>query len=199
MDPLLILVKNMGSTKSELRRHALASRNALSAAYREACSQKITRLLCQLPEYTAASNLLLYASFGSEVDTCFIARQALTDQKKLFFPKVCENQMSFIQVTELASLEKGYRGIPEPKGSTVWDDTLYASSLLVLPGVAFDRSHHRIGYGKGFYDRFLAVCRNHNRLPHSIALSFQSQIIPHIPVESHDYLPDQILTENGAF
>ncbi len=189
----------MEITKNELRKQALESRNALSVSHRESCSSQIAKILFTLPEYLAATRLLLYASYGSEVDTVHIARQALADKKELYFPKVFGDEMSFIQVTELSDLEAGYRGIPEPCGCVRWKDTMYASTLMVLPGVAFDKSHHRIGYGKGFYDRFLSDCKRHNAAPKSIALCFQAQVYPDVPAKAHDYLPDHILTENGVF
>ena len=98
-------------------------------------------------------------------------------------------KMRFIYMDDLSQVEKGYAGIPEPvSDEPVANDT---TALVLMPGLAFDSSGHRIGYGGGFYDRFFASEPEHFVL----ALCFDFQIVDSLPVEPHDRLIDAVLTE----
>ena len=99
-----------------------------------------------LPEYKDAKRILAYADYNHEVMTGFIIEAAWRDGKEVAVPKVVGQDMVFYKLTDFAQLEKGYFGIPEPaRGEIVqWED-----AMMVMPGVAFDKENHRVGYGGG--------------------------------------------------
>lgn len=172
-------------------------RNALSKKEQESASQKITELFLQTESYQKCRQLLLYASYGSEVDTYGILEQALSDKKQVFFPRVAADILVFFQVEDKGALHPGYKGILEPLEGILWNPEDAPCSLLIYPGVAFDRAHNRLGYGKGFYDRFTAWCREKGQVPENLALAYACQIVPEIPAGEQDEKPDRILTESG--
>ena len=102
-------------------------------------------------------------------------------------PKVLGDEMIFIYMDDLTAVEKGYAGIPEPvaNGPAADDPT----ALVLMPGLAFDPQGHRIGYGGGFYDRFLAAEPNHPTL----ALCYDFQMLDHLETESFDIPVDCVL------
>lgn len=202
----------MNELKKALRQEALQIRNALPIEEQQTASRKITDLFLQMDAYAECKNLLLYASYGSEVDTYDILEQALLDGKLVFFPKVVGEELIFYQVNNREDLKPGYRGIPEPDenldkkshGSginripTIWNPNYAKTTLLIYPGVAFDKAHNRLGYGKGFYDRFTNWCKEKGQIPENLALAYTCQIFQEIPVWKQDAKPNRILTENGV-
>ena len=201
----------MDDLKKALRREALQIRNALSPEEQQTAGRKITDLFLQMDAYVKCKNLLLYASYGSEVDTYEILEQALLEGKQLFSPKVVGEDLIFYPVKSRQDLKPGYRGIPEPDENpdkksnssginripTIWNPDYAKTTLLIYPGVAFDKAHNRLGYGKGFYDRFTTWCKKKGQIPENLALAYSCQIFPEIPVWKQDERPNRILTENG--
>jgi 5-formyltetrahydrofolate cyclo-ligase len=113
--------------------------------------------------------------------------QAIRDGKKVAVPKVYGEEMRFIYIEDMTQVEKGYAGIPEPVADTpVADDE---TALVLMPGLAFDSEGHRIGYGGGFYDRFLEKEPNHPTL----ALCYEFQMLPQLETEEHDIPVDCVL------
>ena len=156
-------------------------------------SLRITEALTQLPEYRNAERIMAYADYNHEVITRYIIEQAWKDGKEVAVPKVFGKDMVFYRLTDFSQLESGYFGIPEPKedGETVsWEE-----AMMVMPGVAFDMNCNRVGYGGGFYDRFLEkhpeVCR--------VAVGFSFQILPEVPTEPTDIRPQVIVTEENIY
>jgi 5-formyltetrahydrofolate cyclo-ligase len=113
--------------------------------------------------------------------------QAIRDGKRVAVPKVYGDEMRFIYLDDLSAVEKGYAGIPEPVADDPVADDLTA--LVLMPGLAFDPVGHRIGYGGGFYDKFLAAEPNHPTL----ALCFDFQMLPSLETEEFDIPVDQVL------
>lgn len=103
-------------------------------------------------------------------------------------PKVEGKDMLFYRLTDFGQLKPGYFGIPEPEEGEIvsWED-----ALMIMPGVAFDRSGHRVGYGGGFYDRFLEKHPGIKR----VAVAFDFQMFPAVPSEPTDISPEIIVTE----
>ena len=150
--------------------------------------------MLKTPEYEEADNILLYADYRHEVMTREIFEDAVLRKKKVFFPKSNENGiMEFYQVVSVKQLESGYKGIKEP---VVDERYLYRfkrseDTLIIVPGVAFDAKGYRVGYGKGFYDRFLKDKRQITVM----GLCFSSQVVEEIPYDEHDIKMDKIITE----
>ncbi len=184
-----------------MRRESIARRDALSAEDIQSKSSRILESLIGMDEYRDSENVLVYASMRSEVPTDDIILDALAMGKKVFCPRVTDPddaQMMFREIESPEDLKEGYYGIREPEIPEGYEEPEFdpKTTILIVPGVAFDRERNRIGYCGGFYDRFL---RLHPELK-SVALSFECQIMDEpIPVEAHDKKPDVLITEDCIY
>ena len=193
------------NTKQQLRKTILQFRDALTIAERREKSRRITSRVISCEEFQNADRYLMFSSFRSEVDTTELLRQALRTQKPVYLPRVSGKEMRFYQVASIEELESGYQGILEPKENIQRKFVpLQDKKIFVLvPGAVFDREGGRIGYGGGFYDKFL----NHleGEIPHEnlckLAVAYECQIIENgkILKEFHDVSPDYIITEENKF
>lgn len=205
--------ENDMDTKKEIRKEILSLRDAVLSEYRRDGNKKIKEHMMRLPCYRDADVILAYVSYRSEVDTMDLIRQAFTDGKQVFAPKVAGDEMEFWQLSGLDALQSGYQGILEPIETLSYPAYSMAkkskeqkiSVLMWMPGAVFDRMCHRIGYGKGFYDKYLdrlynksvIQCGNSDVELTTVALAYECQVLEQIPCEPHDYRPDFILTECG--
>ena len=178
--------------KKEIRKKIFKARKEHTDAWIRENSLRITEALTQLPEYRNAERIMAYADYNHEVMTGFIIEAAWRDGKEVAVPKVVGQDMIFYKLTDFAQLEKGYFGIPEPaRGEIVqWEE-----ALMIMPGVAFDRQNHRVGYGGGFYDRFL---EKHPYITR-VAVAFEFQMMEEVPTEPTDLLPDVVITEKTIY
>ncbi len=184
--------------KQGIRSRYLGLRNNLSAGERKQKSQEIWEHVKGDPKYQAARAVLVYMDYRSEVMTTGLVEELLADtSKKVFAPKVEGMHIRFYEIKSLDELKKGYQGIREPEENPerrfTPDMAARLEAVVLVPGAAFDRQRGRIGYGKGFYDRFFS---DYGEV-YGIALSFSCQIAKEIPMEPHDRRPDIIVTENG--
>ncbi len=177
--------------KRRLRRSVIERRNALPAPERQAASLEIARAVMSLEEMREAATVHLFASFGSEVDTTPIIERLLGSGRRPVLPVVLSGQwtMEHAAICSLADLEPGFRDIPEPRASCprVRPDEI---DLVIVPGVAFGRCCGRMGYGGGFYDRFLSSCPAPR-----IAVAFSMQVLDEVPCDRHDLPVHAIVTE----
>lgn len=173
--------------KKELRAQIRAKKRAMTSAQVEACSEKLAELFREHPLYKAAKSIYGYMPYNQEVRTVPMLEQALRDGKKVAVPKCYGDEMKFIYLDDLTKVSKGYAGIPEPIADepVAHDET----ALVLMPGLAFDHQGHRIGYGGGFYDKFLSREPNHPTL----ALCYDFQMLPHLDTEAHDIPVDTVL------
>jgi 5-formyltetrahydrofolate cyclo-ligase len=178
--------------KRRLRRSVIARRDALPASERAAASAAIARTVLSLEEMRDASTVHLFASFGSEVDTSPIIERLLETGRRPVLPVVVRNEwtMEHAAIGSLADLMPGFRDIPEPRATCprVEPEEI---DLVIVPGVAFGRGCGRMGYGGGFYDRFLAACPAPR-----IAVAFGVQIVEQVPCDEYDLPVDAIVTES---
>jgi 5-formyltetrahydrofolate cyclo-ligase len=178
--------------KRSLRQQMLARRRSLSHDEWLAFSRQAQRNVLSLEEYVGASCIALYAPAQNEADTADILAASFRTGKRVLYPAVCGDRMVFRQVEELASLERGTFGILEPCPTGI-DHHADEADLIVVPGVAFDREGHRIGFGRGFYDRFLT---HPGRTAHLVGLCHDFQLIEgNIPAEGHDIRMEIIVTD----
>lgn len=192
--------------KKQLRVEALAARDSLPENVRQAYSGAVVRNLTALSCYRRAQAVLVYISFRSEVSTASLVKRAYADGKAVFAPKVSGREMEFFLISGQEDLAEGYHGIREPKGGMPYTDWIghcqrsgrSHNTLICLPGAAFDKKCHRIGYGGGFYDRYLGgLAKNSKDTSYcTAALAFGCQIFEEIPWEAHDICPKMIVTEN---
>lgn len=173
--------------KTELRREIRARKRAMTEAEIEERSAKLARLFFASEAYQNAKTIYGYLPYNQEVRTVPMLERALKDGKKVAVPKVYGDEMKFLYLDDLNAVAKGYAGIPEPIADepVAHDET----ALVLMPGLAFDPQGHRIGYGGGFYDKFLAAEPNHPTL----ALCYEFQMLPKLDVEDHDIPVDTVL------
>ena len=173
--------------KEELRRTIRERKRAMTEEEIVSRSEKLGQLFAQSEAYKAAKTIYGYLPYNQEVRTVPMLEQALKDGKRVAVPKVYGDEMKFLYLDDLSQVEKGYAGIPEP----IADDPLAddKTALVLMPGLAFDPSGHRIGYGGGFYDKFLAAEPNHPTL----ALCYEFQMLPELHTEEHDIPVDTVL------
>ncbi len=158
-------------------------------------SIQIRKKLFSLPEFKQAKIIMFYLSFKSEVETKQMIKEAIKLKKKIVVP-VVKKESQHIFISELKNydreLGKGDYGILCPKGEFINKISPELVDLIVVPGVVFDERGHRLGYGKGFYDKFLhSIKRN---VP-TVGLSFELQIVEKIPNRIYDVQLDKIITE----
>ena len=173
--------------KTELRREIRARKRAMTEEEIETRSAKLARLFFASEAYQKAKTIYGYLPYNQEVRTVPMLERALKDGKKVAVPKVYGEEMKFLYLDDLNAVAKGYAGIPEPIADepVAQDET----ALVLMPGLAFDPQGHRIGYGGGFYDKFLAAEPHHPTL----ALCYEFQMLPRLDVEDHDIPVDTVL------
>jgi len=173
--------------KKELRRQIREQKRAMTEEQIVTASEKLGQLFADSELYRQAKTVYGYLPYNQEVRTVPMLQQALADGKRVAVPKVYGEEMKFIYLTDLSRVAAGYAGIPEPvDDGPVADDP---TALVLMPGLAFDRQGRRIGYGGGFYDRFLAEEPNHPTL----ALCYSFQMVDAIPTEEFDVPVDCVL------
>ena len=173
--------------KKELRRSIRERKRAMTEEEIVSRSEKLGVLFAQSEAYKNAKTIYGYLPYNQEVRTVPMLEQALKDGKKVAVPKVYGDEMKFLYLDDLTKVSKGYAGIPEPiaDGPVADDET----ALVLMPGLALDPQGHRIGYGGGFYDKFLAAEPNHPTL----ALCYEFQLLPELDTEEHDIPVDTVL------
>ena len=159
----------------------------MTAQQIEDASLDLAEKLFAHPAYQRAEALYGYLAYNQEVRTATILRRAQLDGKRVAVPKVYGDTMKFLWLDDLDAVEPGAYGIPEPVADgPVAED---AAALVLMPGLAFDRAGHRMGYGGGFYDKYLAAHPGHP----TIALCYGFQMLPQLAAESHDIPVDDVI------
>ncbi|MEN6315384.1 MAG: 5-formyltetrahydrofolate cyclo-ligase [Clostridiaceae bacterium] len=204
-------------TKSEIRRRILKERNTLSREEIIKKSALIFRRLCALSQYQMAKTVLAYMDYRNEVMTCEFIRQCICDGKKVVLPRVeavtrnetgkasadeesdhfCANALVIYEIGNAdTDTLSGYKGIPEPNSSVLRRIDPQEVDLAVIPGVAFDYARYRIGYGAGFYDRFLCCLRQDCE---KAGVAYSLQMVKSIPAGKYDIPMDMVVTEDYIY
>lgn len=173
-------------TKSELRASMLALRGALDHDSVKRAGDAVAQAF--LRRYADADVFLLYCDMRNELPTGALISALHAAGKQIYLPKASGNTLLTGRFEGWQSLEKGAFGVMEPKGA-VTDDVLF--DVIAVPGVAFDKQGFRLGYGKGYYDRFLSSAAAGT----TVGLAFDFQVVAHIDAEPHDLPVDAVLTE----
>ena len=177
-------------SKDSLRRLIQQRKSLLTLAERERQSLEIMRLLEDLTVFQKAHTVLLYSSLPDEVQTSILLQRWYT-MKQLLLPVVEGDNLVLKQFTDTSSLQSGKLGILEPQDGAPF--TNYETiDLAIIPGVAFTLDGKRLGRGKGYYDRLLSKSAFKNVF--KVGLAFSCQVLPFLPMESHDESLDLILT-----
>ena len=173
--------------KTALRREIREKKKAMSMEEIETRSARLGELFAQTEAYKNAETIYGYMPYNQEVRTVPILEQAIRDGKRVAVPKVYGDIMKFIYLEDLTQVEKSDMGIPEPVADEpVAEDQ---TALVLMPGLAFDKEGHRIGYGGGFYDKFLMAEPNHP----TVALCYDFQMYAHLDTEEFDIPVDMVL------
>lgn len=151
-------VKNIREIKINLRARYRQFRERLGEDQKIALDSTIQSRLLALREYAAADTIFTYVSKPIEVDTIALIKAALANHKLVAVPRCVPNtyDMQFYYITSLDDLEKGSFGVLEPMVSQCHPVTDFSRGFCIVPGLSFDAQGYRLGYGKGYYDRFLA-------------------------------------------
>ena len=175
--------------KNQLKESMLEKRNSLSKEEIFEKSAQIKKNLFSLEQYKKSKTIMFFVSFNSEVNTHSMIKDALKN-KTLVVPKVVQHEIEPSVIIDFDNLvESGSFGILEP--IDLMKIAYKNINLVLVPGIAFDKEGHRIGYGFGYYDKFLA------KVPKAvkIGLCFDFQVVDKIPLETHDVPVDFIVTE----
>ena len=173
--------------KKALRQSIKEKKRAMTQEEILAASRQLTQKFLETPQYHNAKTVYGYLPYNQEVRTQELLQRALDDGKRVAVPKIYGDEMRFVYLQDLTQVEKGYFGIPEPIADEPIGDDLTA--LVLMPGLAFDPEGHRIGYGGGFYDKFLSAEPDHP----TIALCYEFQVFPSLETEEFDIPVDVVI------
>lgn len=184
-------------TKEGLREEIKKSREKLSREGVEGKSKLIKEKLFSLPEFQFARTVAFYVALkkSNEVETEEMIKESLKLGKRVLVPvtDLVEDKIVFSEIKNFDDLVPGPFDILEPMPEVRKIFSTEAIMLIVIPGVAFDLHGHRIGYGLGFYDKFLSKLTKHVT---KVGLAFELQIVENLPKEDHDIRLDKIITED---
>lgn len=178
--------------KKILRNKILSIRNSLDKEIKDKMDYEIYNKLINSELYLKAKNIFIYISFDKEIETKAIINKALNDEKKVYIPKIYrqDKSMRAVRLKSFEDLKENSMGILEPI-----DDSDYINKeeidLIIVPGVVFDLSGNRIGYGGGYYDRYL---KDIKEISNKVVLAYDLQVIDFIEPEIHDISVDYIIT-----
>jgi 5-formyltetrahydrofolate cyclo-ligase len=182
--------------KKEIRKRILQIRDAMPPDEIAEKSNRVADRLIELREVRSASTIMVFLNFGSEVQTDGFISWGWEMQKRIIVP-LCrpdEREMMPCIINDFSDLETGHYGIREPRSGSAVVVPLEEIDAVLIPAVAFDRSGRRVGYGGGYYDRFLP------RVPRAarIGVVFACQIVPEVRADQHDVPAQRIVTERGV-
>lgn len=183
--------------KRKLRIKYLKQRNNLKKDIIESLSGSIQKNIYETEIYKKANNIFVYINTNSEVETINIIKKSWNDNKKVGVPVLTgnKNEMFFAQINDFECLKKNKYGIYEPeinKNNFIKSDN---TTLILVPGLVFSKDKFRIGYGGGYYDKYLS---ENNSLA-NMALAYSFQIVDKLIVQDNDVKLDFIVTEKGVF
>ena len=176
------------SEKTSLREFLLEKRDGTSFDLMKIASKSILKKLKKIESFRNAQKIGAYYPIGSEILTQDIMQEALSDGKEIFLPKVVGKNIEFRKIENFSNLENGSFDIMEPHDECPVDNNL---DVILVPTVGISQKGVRLGYGHGFYDRFLAE----NKIE-TISLTLEKQIVKNIPRSDHDIIINWIVTED---
>ena len=176
-------------TKEELRKQMKAVRKAEEAKDRK--SEIVFLSIINHPDYKEANTVALYNSMPDEVDTNDLIRYSLRNKEVVLLPKVVGDQIVFVRIHKGTRYKSASFQIQEPMSEEVYQGPI---DLAVVPGIAFTSEGDRLGFGRGYYDRFLKghPCKK-------IGICFDSQVVEEIPINENDVRMDTVITEKQVY
>ena len=181
------------TNKLKTRLHFLTIRNALSPSEVQYKSKLIAANLFKLKIFRDSDHIAIYHPVHNEVETIQIQEEALKLGKIVYYPRVAGNLITFHRISNITQLIPGAYSIPEPPFSAKVVP-LNSIDLFIIPGVCFDVTGNRIGFGKGYYDRTLKFTDNNKK----IGLAYSFQVVSRIRTDMYDLPVGYIVSENGV-
>jgi len=176
------------SEKTSLRKFLIDKRDGTSFDLMKIVSKAIQKRLNKMDSFRNAKKIGVYYPIGSEIMTQDIIQEALSEGKGVFLPKVVEKNIEFRKIESVSDLENGSFDILEPRDECPVDNNL---DVILVPTVGISPKGVRLGYGHGFYDRFLAENKTE-----TISITMEKQIVKNIPASEHDVIINWIVTED---
>ena len=181
-------------TKKEIRAYIKKKKLELTTEQIQQYSKQVCDVLARQDFYKKAKVIYPYIAYNQEIRTEPLIENAWANGIEVAVPKVVGEDMDFMRLKTFDQLQLGYCGIPEPvSGEVIKDEKI----LMLMPGLAFDREFNRIGYGGGFYDRYLEKMSDSKIL--KLAFAYDFQVLEHIETEQHDYKIDVLITSDNCF
>ncbi len=177
-------------TKKEAREMMRQRRKEMSSRERRERNRRIRENLLALEEVERAGTMYSFVSYGTEADTLSLLSTFLQQGRLVAVPKVSGEDMAFYQIAHLEELEPGFQGIPEPPETHL---VRGEGGVMLLPGLAFDRHRNRVGYGGGYYDRYLAEEAGAGLV--TVAIAYDFQVVERLVVDDYDWRPDILVTD----
>lgn len=177
--------------KQELRKLIAQQKAAHTLEQRKKLSAEVCRRVLASPWWTAAQTVLLYHALADEVDTTLLIEAGHKAGKQILLPVVIGDELELRPYNGPETMRKGAFGIMEPTGTPIPPSQYKHIQLAIIPGMAFDKASHRLGRGKGYYDRLLP------QLPqaHTIGICWHFQLLEEIPAEAHDVKMDEVISQ----
>lgn len=180
---------NLLEQKRQLRNELKRLRSLLSESDRQNMSQQITTFLQEIPEFNQAKTIFCYISYLGEVETHPLISTFLQQNRDLAVPKIMnKTEILAIPLSDFSELEPDRRGILTPKSSQAATKPF---DIVITPGLGFTEKGGRLGYGRGYYDRWFSK----NTVKTKIGLAFEVQLVDELPLEETDIPLDMIVTE----
>jgi 5-formyltetrahydrofolate cyclo-ligase len=186
--------ESLHNMKERIRKETIKKRDAISPDTKTAKDLSIKQRLFSLHEFVQAEIVFFYASFRSEVDTHTMIKESLEMGKRVMLPRVHikGHKVKLYEIKDINELSPGHMGIPEPSFSEAYSLLIDEANIIIIPGVAFDYSGNRLGYGGGYYDMILTQRKKESPI---IALAYEEQLVDEVPSEPHDIKFDLVVTD----
>ena len=177
--------------KKILRKKFISERNSLASNYRDSSTNTILATLEEQNFFESSEKIFIYVGFGSEITTETFIKKWI-NKKQIFVPKIENGKMNLIRLKSWDELAPGHFGVLEPTSSDYYEGKI---DLVVTPSIVFDNNGYRLGYGKGYYDKYFSS----REYDISVGLSYHKLLQDNVPKEDHDIKVDVIITEEKIF
>ena len=177
--------------KKTLRKKFISERNNLASDYRNSSTNTIFATLEEQNFFESSEKIFIYVGFGSEITTETFIKKWI-NKKQIFVPKIENGKMNLIRLKSWDELAPGHFGVLEPTSSDYYEGKI---DLVVTPSIVFDNNGYRLGYGKGYYDKYFSS----REYDISVGLSYHKLLQDNVPKEDHDIKVDVIITEEKIF
>lgn len=174
--------------KNNLRKQYLNIRKSIKEEKKLKYDNEIFKKIINSSEYIKSKLVLVYVSLKEEVDTIKLIKQCLKENKKVAVPKCQGNTINFCYINSLEELKKGKFNLLEPENNNIVLN--FENSICIVPGICFDKEKNRVGYGKGYYDRFLEDYKGIK-----IGITYKECICDKIDTDKYDIKMDKIISK----